>query len=112
MSGSFESVQWMHMYTRAMECVCAQTRPRFILSSEKVLGNGVRTHVDSSGEKNSAGGLEKGGTREASSRRTASPTHYRLSHSSPHAKVIQIDCEICDKNSPKGSAFWYNCNLK
>ena len=30
-----------------MECLCAQTRPRFILSSEIVLGNGVRTHVNS-----------------------------------------------------------------
>ena len=30
-----------------MECMCAQTRPRFILSSERVLGYGVRTHVDS-----------------------------------------------------------------
>ena len=30
-----------------MECMCAQTRPRFILSSERVWGNGVRTHVNS-----------------------------------------------------------------
>ena len=37
MSGSFESVRWN-----------AQTRPRFILSSERVFwGNGVRTHVKS-----------------------------------------------------------------
>ena len=28
---------------RAIECMCAQTRPRLILSSERVLGNGVRT---------------------------------------------------------------------
>ena len=34
---------------RAMECMCAQTRPRFTLSSERVLGNGVRTHVNSKG---------------------------------------------------------------
>ena len=27
----------------AMECMCAQTTSRFILSSEGVLGNGVRT---------------------------------------------------------------------
>ena len=33
MSGSFAFVR------------CARTRPRFILSSERVLGNGVRTHV-------------------------------------------------------------------
>ena len=29
-----------------MERMCAQTRPRFILSSERVLGNGVRNHVN------------------------------------------------------------------
>ena len=35
-------------WVRAMECMCAQTRPRFILSSERVFwGNGVWTHVNS-----------------------------------------------------------------
>ena len=43
MSGFFESMQWLYM--------CAQTKPRFILSSERVLGNGVRTHVNSQGKK-------------------------------------------------------------
>ena len=33
-----------------MECMCAQTRPRFMLSSERVLGNGVRTHGNSKGK--------------------------------------------------------------
>ena len=36
---------------RVIECMCTQTRPRFILSSERVVGNGVRTHVNSKGEK-------------------------------------------------------------
>ena len=36
-------------------CMCAQTRPRFILSSEKVLGDGVRTHVISKGKTTSTG---------------------------------------------------------
>ena len=31
----------------AMVCMCAQTRPQFILWSERVLGSGVRTHVNS-----------------------------------------------------------------
>ena len=31
----------------AMECMCAQNRSRCILSSERVLGNEVRTHVNS-----------------------------------------------------------------
>ena len=36
---------WVH----AMECMWAQTRPRFILSSKRVWGNGVRTHANSKG---------------------------------------------------------------
>ena len=62
-----------------MECMCAQTRPQFILSSERVVGNGVRTHVISKGKITSSGGIEEGRIRDAASRRTASPTHYRLS---------------------------------
>ena len=43
---------WAH----AMKCMCAQTRPRFILSSEGVLGgNGVGTHVNSKGKIPSTG---------------------------------------------------------
>ena len=38
-------------WVRAMKCMRAQTRPRFILSSERVfLGNGVWTHVNSKGK--------------------------------------------------------------
>ena len=34
-----------------MECMCAQIRLRFTLSSERVFwGNGVRTHVNSKGK--------------------------------------------------------------
>ena len=32
-----------------MECMYAQTRPQFILSLERVLGDGVRIHIDSNG---------------------------------------------------------------
>ena len=45
-----------------MECMCPQTRPQFILSSERVLGNEVRTHVNSEGRILSTGGSEEGGT--------------------------------------------------
>ena len=31
---------------RAMKCMCAQTRPWFIVSSKEFWGNGVRTHVN------------------------------------------------------------------
>ena len=33
-----------------MECMCAGTRLWFVLSSERVLGNGVRTHFTSKGQ--------------------------------------------------------------
>ena len=55
-----------------LECICAQTRPRFILSSERVLGNGVKNHINSKRKIPSAGGLEEGRTRDAASCRTAS----------------------------------------
>ena len=62
---------------RAMECMCAQTRHRFTLSSKRGLGNGVRTHVSSKGKFPSTGDSEEGGTSHVASCRTASPAHYR-----------------------------------
>ena len=76
-------------WVRAMECMCAQTRPRFILSSKRTLGNGVRTHVDSKRKTFSTGGSEEGLIHDATSHRTASPTHYRLSYSGPHCHPNQ-----------------------
>ena len=70
-------------WVRAMECTWAQTGPRFILSSGRVLGNGVWTHVNFKGKIPSAGDPEEGRTSNAASGRTASPTHYRLSCSGP-----------------------------
>ena len=63
--------------------MCAQTRPRFMLSSERVLGNGVRTHVNSKRKVPSTGGWEKVGTRDTASRRAVSPTHWWLSYCRP-----------------------------
>ena len=63
--------------------MCAQIRPRFILSSERVMGNEVGTNVNSKGKIPSTGGSEEGRTRDAASRRAASPTHYRLSYFGP-----------------------------
>ena len=54
-----------------------QLRTAFILSSERVLGNGVRTHLNSS-----TGSSKEGWTRYAATHRTASPANYRLSLSS------------------------------
>ena len=67
----------------AMECICAQTRPWFILSSERVLRNGVRNFVNFKGKIPSTGGSEEIRTCDAASHRTASQTHYPLNYSSP-----------------------------
>ena len=64
-------------------CMCAQTRPRFVLSPERVLGNGIRTHVHFKGIIPSTGGSYQDRIHDAASRRTASPTHCLLSYSGP-----------------------------
>ena len=66
-----------HFLVHAMQCTCTQTRPRFILSSERdfFLGNGVRTQIDSKGKILSTGSSDEDRTYDAASRRTASPTH-------------------------------------
>ena len=63
--------------------VCTDYRAQLILSSERVLGNGVRTHVNSKGKIPSTRGSAQDWTRDAASGRTASPTHYQLSYSCP-----------------------------
>ena len=64
--------------------MCAQTRPRFILSNERGFSrNGVRTHVNAKGKIPSTRGSEDGETRNSASHRTASLTHYPPSHSGP-----------------------------
>ena len=73
-----------NLRVRAMECMHAQTRPRFMLSSKKVLGNGVRSHVDSKEKIPSTGGSAEGRTLNTASGRTASLTHYRLICTGPH----------------------------
>ena len=70
--------------------VCTDYRPRFILSSKRVLGNGVRAHANCKGKIPSTGGSEECGTREAASRRTVSPTYYRLSYSSPEINFQRL----------------------
>ena len=64
-------------WVRAMKCMYAQTRPRFILSSEGVFwGNGVRTHVNSKGKIPSTENVPRGGSnpRHCGQRAQALPT--------------------------------------
>ena len=71
-----------------MQCMCAQTRPRFILSSERVLREWSQNSCNSRGkyplpEKFSS---EEDRTHDAASSRKASPTHYHLSYSGPNQR--------------------------
>ena len=93
----------MIFLVRSLECLCAQHRPRFILSVERVLGSWVRTYVHAGlglysqskeywgaesepmstpSEKSSQpDGFGEGRIRDAPSRRIASPTHCQLRYS-------------------------------
>ena len=75
MSGSFESVRWNACVHRLH--LGLYTHPK------EFWGNGVRTHVYSKRKIPFIGGSEEGGTRDAASRRTGSPTHYRVNYSGP-----------------------------
>ena len=88
----------------AMECMCAQTRPWFILWSDRVLGYGVKTHVNSKGNMPYTRGSdesEEGQTCDATSCRTASPTYYRLSYSSPLFSTSNLGV-----SPSQGSQLW------
>ena len=58
-------------------------------------GIGVRSHVNSQGKIPSSGGSEEDRTHDVASRRTANPTHYRLSYSGRQL-VFSILCIGCD----------------
>ena len=75
-----------------MECVCALIRPRFILLSERVLGNGARTHVNSKEKITSTGGSREGRTRDAASRRTGEPSTLPTELFRPLLKVLVSCC--------------------
>ena len=69
---------------RAMECICAQTRPQFILSFKRVFGEWSQNQgKNSKGKIPYRGGSEEDRTCDAVSRRTANPTHYWLNYSAP-----------------------------
>ena len=71
---------------RARECMCAQTRPRFILSSERVWGEMESEPMLTPREKSpllETFSLEEYRTHDAASSRTASPTHYQRAIPAP-----------------------------
>ena len=78
---------YSHPYSLVYTLICTAW---FILSSKRVLGNGVRTYVDSKGKILSTEGSEEVQTCVAASRRTASPTHYQLSCSGPTGTVVDL----------------------
>ena len=97
--------------------MCAQTRPLFVLSSESGLGNGVRTHVNSKGKIPSTGGSEEDRTRNTTSSRTVSLTHYQLSYPSPPGPVLisalfAQSCQLLKTSSEvdktECQSFWEN----
>ena len=90
MSGSFESVRW--------ECMRAHTGPRFKLSSERVLGKGVRTHVNSKGEIPSIRQLQAGSNPRCCITPGSDPTHQQLSCYGPNltSKISESpSAELC-----------------
>ena len=69
-------------WVRLMEYMYAQTRPWFLLSSERVLGESSQNPTPK-GKIPSTGNPEEAGTHDAASPKIASPTHYRLNYSGP-----------------------------
>ena len=61
-AGIYPSRTWIlrAFWVHAVEYICAQTRSQFILSSERVLENGVRTHINSKGKIPSTERLQRG----------------------------------------------------
>ena len=73
MSGSFESVRWNADVHRLDLGLYSHLKEFWV--------NEVRNHVNSKGKITSTRGSEEVQTRDAASRRTASPTNYRLNYS-------------------------------
>ena len=90
MSGSIESVLWnacVHRLDLGISVLwnaCVHRLDLGIYSYPKeILGNGVRTNVNSKGKFPSTRGSEVDGTQATASHRTVGPTHYPLSYSGP-----------------------------
>ena len=103
MLGVFLLPVFRNFWVHPMACMCVQTRPLFILSSERVLRNEARTHVNSKGKIPSNRGSEEGWTRDAASCRTASQTHYyQLSYSTPPCHFSKMLLRKTERKKRKG----------
>ena len=71
--------------------MCAQTRPRFLLSSERVFGEWSQPMLTPKEKSPPPENFssEEDRTHGAASSGTASPTHYQLSFSGPHASDLK-----------------------
>ena len=91
---SFEPVRWN---------ACVHRLDLGLYSHPKVLGNGVRTHVNSKGKVPSTRRSEEARTYATASHTTASPTHYQLSYSSPAFHIHLWCChDVCVQSEDQG----------
>ena len=89
-------------WVRAMECICAQTRPWFILSSKIVFCGMESEPVLNPREKSPQPekfSPEEDGTHDVAPSRTVSPTHYqwaippKIFHSAtPYLSILRVPC--------------------
>ena len=80
--GSLSAQQHTSVSLPLLLLLFRQTRPRFILSPERIFGNGVRTHFNFKVKIPSTRGSVEGRTRDAALHRTASSKCHRLSYAS------------------------------
>ena len=71
----------------AMECMCAQARPWFILSLERVWGNRFRNHVNSKGKMPSTRGSEKVQTCNQGNKTSSGQLHQTLLYHPDHGSI-------------------------
>ena len=75
--------------------MCAQTRPRFILSRERVLGNGVRTHANSKGKFRVNSPPEEDRTRDAEPPLPEAQRRIKTTAVHAHCPCHHMFSEVC-----------------
>ena len=86
-------------WVRSMECMCAQTRPQFILSSKRVLGEWSQKAWELQRKNPLNWRPEEVWTCDAASGKTASPTHYRPSYSGTLLKDKKVLTALAKHNT-------------